>query len=137
MFALALWYGKHTKHRELKTMAMPAKLSSLKSLIKRERLDVWQLLPNGLYQAFLDPKLGKDKMRFYWNPKMNPLSPPRTYRDFSRLMNEDFGGEVFYLKNQSNVIFINYWKSFAVFYSLDKQKLLFRNNLKSLYFHKL
>ena len=118
---------------------MPAKhFFPKKPLFKeKEKLSIWQLLPNDLYQAFLDPSLGKDKMRFYWNQKMNPLNPPATQKEFIRLTNEDCGGEVFYLKNRSNVIFINYWKSFAVFYSLDKQKLLFRQHMKSLYFHKL
>lgn len=134
-----MWYGDPTRPSESKNMPLLAKhLFPKKALLqKREKLDIWKLLPNELYKAYLEPSIGKDKMRFYWNPKMNPLNPPKTQREFARLMNEDNGGEVFYLKNGANVIFINYWKTFSVFYSLDKQKLLFRQHMKSIYFNKL
>lgn len=119
-------------------MAMPLEVKKRNPfLFQKKKLTIWELLPNDLYQAHLEPSIGKDKMRFYWNPKLNPFNPPATQKEFTKLTNEDIGGEVVYLKNKSNVIFINYWKSFAVFYSLEKQKLLFRQHMTSIYFHRL
>lgn len=109
---------------------------ALKNIAERPRLPVSLLQENSLYQIVLDSKLNKTKLRFYWNNKLNPLILPPT-KGFDEMTHEENGGEIIFLKNFSNVIFIAYRAPYSVFYSLDKQRIVFRNGHKCVTFIKV
>lgn len=105
--------------------------------INKKELTFADLTPNGLYKIFLNKELNKDKMVFYWNFLLNPLDGPQISKYLYWMTKEQNGGETFYLKNGSNVIFLDNWKPFGIFYSLDKQKILFRPHMKFVYFNEV
>jgi hypothetical protein len=105
--------------------------------LNKPRIPVYKLQPNGLYQILVSDKLSnKNKLRFYWNPGLNPLKLPSN-EIFDCLAEEEHGGEITFLKTGSNVIFIAYQCPFSVFYSLDKQRIIFRKSHKFVEFVKV